>query len=194
MTRSINSATQTALAGDNFNIATLIQLDFQTVIRLTDWQRDINAYMPTANPEITVLTTFTSSPDLKATSNITESGELRINETTIEFGGESQTYISLFFNNDYIDVRGLIWRAVLDSTDTVIGAPILIFDGRITTYGISDDDTSSKVAVSLASHWKDFGLVKNRMTNSNSQQLYFPSDRGLDYAHEARKDIKWGKS
>jgi len=184
MTRSIDAATQTALAGDNFNIATLIQLDFSTVIRLTDWQRNVTA----------MTNTFISSPDLKSTSNITESGELRINETTIEFGGESQTYISLFFNNDYIDVRGRIWRAVLDSTDTVVGSPVLIFDGRITTYGISDDDTSSKVAVSLASHWKDFELIKNRMTNSNSQKLHFSSDLGLEFAHETRKDIKWGKS
>ncbi len=184
MTRSIDAATQTALAGDNFNIATLIQLDFPTVIRLTDWQRNVTA----------MTNTFVSSPDLQTTSDITESGELRINQTSIELGGESQTYVSLFFNNDYIDVRGRIWKAVLDSSDVVIGSPVLIFDGRITTYGITDDETSSKVVISLASHWKDFELVKNRMTNSNTQKLYFSSDLGLEFAHETRKDIKWGKS
>jgi len=183
MSRTIDAATQAALAGDDFNLATLIRLDFPTAIKITDWQRNI----------IVGADTFSSSPDLTTTSDVSESGELRVNEISIEFGGESQVYVSLFLNNDYIDIQGKIWRAVLDSTDAVIGQPILVFDGRIVSYAISDNDSSSKVGVQLASHWKDFELVKGRLTNSNSQNLYFPNDRGFDYAHETRKDIKWGK-
>jgi len=183
MSRTIDAATKTALAGDNFNLATLIQLDFPTAIKITDWQRNITIG---AN-------TFSSSPDLTTTSSISESGELRVNGISIDFGGESQVYVALFLNGNYIDIQGRIWKAVLDSSDTVIGQPILIFDGRITSYAISDNDSSSKVGVELASHWKDFELVKGRLTNTNSQNLYFPNDTGFDYAHETRKDIKWGK-
>ena len=119
---------------------------------------------------------------------------MRINSTDIEFAGESQVYQSLFLNNDYIDIRGRVWKALMDSSDAVIGSPILFFDGRITAYAIEDNDERSRVGVTLASHWQDFQLKKGRLTNSNSQNLYFPSDRGFDFAHETRKDIKWGKA
>ena len=184
MTRTLDAATQSALAGDNINVATLVQLDFPTVLRLTDWSRNVTAF----------ISTFISSPELISTPSVTENAELRINSTDIEFSGESQVYQSLFLNNDYIDIRGRVWKALMDSSDAVIGSPILFFDGRITTYAIEDNDDRSRVGVTLASHWQDFQLKKGRLTNSNSQNLYFQDDRGFDYAHETRKDIKWGKA
>jgi len=183
MTRTLDSATQAALAGDNFNVATLVQLDFSTIIRLTDWNRNITAFS----------TTFVSSPDLTSTPGVTENSELRVNTTEIEFGGESQTYAALFLNNDYINVRGQVWKALMNSSESIIGTPILFFDGRINNYAIEDNDDTSRIGVSLASHWQDFQLKKGRLTNSNSQKLYFTDDKGFDYAHETRKDIKWGK-
>ena len=184
MTRTLDSATQAALASDSFNVATLVQLDFTTVIRLTDWSRDVTAFS----------STFTSSPDLTSTPGVTENSELRVNTTDIEFGGESQTYTALFLTNNYIDVRGRVWKALIDSSEAIVGTPILFFDGRITGYVIDDNDSRSTVGVSLASHWKDFELKKGRLTNSNSQNLYFENDRGFDFAHETRNDIKWGKT
>jgi len=184
MSRTLNAATQAALASDDFNVATLVRLDFPTILRLTDWNRDITAFS----------STFVSSPDLTSTPGVTENAELRVNTTEIEFGGESQTYAALILTNDYMDVRGRVWKAVLDSSESIVGSPILFFDGRIVSYAIEDDDKKSRVGVSLASHWKDFDLKKGRLTNSNSQNLYFPSDRGFDFAHETRKDIKWGKT
>jgi len=184
MSRTLDAATQAALSSDDFNVATLVRLDFSTILRLTDWNRDITAFS----------STFVSSPDLTSTPGVTENAELRVNTTEIEFGGESQTYAALMLTNDYMDVRGRVWKAVLDSSESIVGSPILFFDGRIVSYAIEDDDKKSRVGVSLASHWKDFDLKKGRLTNSNSQNLYFPSDRGFDFAHETRKDIKWGKT
>ena len=43
MTRTIDAATITAIGEDNFNLATLIQFDFDSVIRLTDWDRNLSA-------------------------------------------------------------------------------------------------------------------------------------------------------
>ena len=47
MTRLINSATLAALESDSFNIATLVQIDFSSTIRITDWARSVTALSST---------------------------------------------------------------------------------------------------------------------------------------------------
>lgn len=184
MSREIDSATITALNSDNLNLANLVQMDFPTPIKLTDWARDV----------VALSTTFDSSSDLLEIDQFTESSEVQVNASTISLSGVSQTFVSLFLTNDYIDVRTRIWKAVLDNSDSVIGAPILVFDGRITNYSIVDSDTTSTVDVEVSSHWKDFDLHNGRKTNHNTQQLYFSGDRGFEFAAETSKDLKWGKS
>lgn len=183
MSRDIDSATITALNSDNLNLASLIQMDFTTPIKITDWARDVSA----------LSTTFDSSSDILEIDQVSESSDLQVNSLNLTFSGVSQTYVSLFFTNDYIDVRTRIWKAVLDDSDAVIGAPILIFDGRIVGYSIIDDEDGSTVDVEVASHWKDFRLANGRKTNHNTQQLHFAGDLGFEFAAETSKDIKWGK-
>ena len=184
MTRQIDSATITALNSDNLNMATLVQLDFDTPIKITNWARDVSA----------LSTTFLSSSDLLEIDQVSESSELQINSLNLTFSGVSQTFVALFLTNDYIDVRTRIWTAVISNTDSVISEPILIFDGRVTGYGITDTDDNSTVEVEVASHWKDFDKTNGRKTNSNTQQLYFAGDKGFDFAADTVKDIKWGKN
>jgi len=184
MTRQIDSATIAALNSDNLNMATLVQLDFDTPIKITNWARDVSA----------LSTTFLSSSDLLEIDQVSESSELQVNSLNLTFSGVSQTFVALFLTNDYIDVRTRIWTAVISNTDSVIGEPILIFDGRVTGYGITDTDDNSTVEVEVASHWKDFDKTNGRKTNSNTQQLYFAGDKGFDFAADTVKDIKWGKN
>lgn len=182
MSRSIDAATIDALESDSINLATLVQLDFSTVIRFTDWARSLTA----------LSNTFSSSSHIIDYSSFNESSELRVGTATITLSGAEQTYISLFLNNDYIDVRARIWRAAIDSSDAVIGSPILVFDGRISGYQINDSETESQIQIDIASHWKNFELTNGRKTNNNMQQLHFPGDLGFEYAAVTQKDIKWG--
>lgn len=183
MTRSIDAATIAALASDSFNVCHLIQLDFSTVIRLTDWSRDISA----------LSNTFTSSAHLLEIGDSAESTDPRINSLQITMSGVEQSYVALFLGQSYIDVRGRIWKAVLGADDAIVGAPFVVFDGRISSYSIDDQETTSTVSVELSTHWKDFELRKGRRTNRGSQQYYFPTDKGMDYSGVVVKDLKWGK-
>lgn len=183
MSRGLTPATVTALSADNINLCTLIQLDFTTAIRLTDYDRDISA----------LSTTFTGSGHLLDIDQVSESSALKVNATKLVLSAVEQTYVSLFLNNAYIDVRARIWKTVLDSADAVIGDPILVFDGRITGYDIEDRTTQSLINIYLASHWKDFEKKSGRKTNHNMQQLFFPGDDGFEFASAAVKDLKWGK-
>lgn len=182
MTRSIHADTIEALQSDSLILATLVQLDFDTPIKITDFGRNLSA----------LSSTFLSSPHFIDSGAATETSELRINSLTLTLSAVAQEYVAAFLNNPYIDVRARFWRAVLDDSDAVIGEPILIFDGRISGYSIEDADTDSTISIEISSHWKDFDLTKGRRTNNNSQQIHFPSDKGFQFAPETVKNIKWG--
>ena len=183
MTRAIDAATITALQSDAFNMAHLIQLDFSAVVRLTDWGRNIPA----------LSSTFLSSPHLVGIGDSSESTDIRINSIDLVLSGVEQTFIALFLNNNYMDVRARIWKAVLDSSDAIVGAPFLVFDGRISSYSISDNTGTSEISIEMSSHWKDFELSKGRRTNRNSQQYYFPTDKGLVFSGVIVRNLMWGK-
>jgi len=183
MTRIINSATLSALESDNFNIATLVQINFSSVIRITDWGRSVTA----------LSNTWASSANFIGVGDVTESQELRVNDLSLTLSGVDQTYVAIFLSNNYIDVPINIYRAILNDSDAVIGAPILIFDGIMTGYAIEDTENESKVTVDMASHWKDFEKENGRRTNHNSQQLYFAGDKGFEFAPKSIKDLKWGR-
>lgn len=184
MPRGINAATITALKTNSFNLASLVQIDFPSPIRITDWARPIPA----------LSTTFLSSGNLLEIGQSSESAEPSVNSTNIILSGVDQIYIAAFLTNNYMDVRARIWRAVMTTSDAIVGDPFLVFDGRITGFAIDDSDENSVVTVEIATHWKDFELSKGRRTTRNSQQYYFPADKGLDYAGVTVKNLKWGKA
>ena len=183
MTRSIDSSTIAELAKDAFNLATLIQFDFPSPIRITDWDKDVFA----------LGVTFPSSSHFLGVDNVKETSELRVNSMNITLSGVDQTYIALFLNSNYIDIPVNIYRAVMSDAAAVIGSPILIFNGVMTGYEIEDSQSESTIKIAIASHWKDFEKENGRKTNSNSQKLHFSSDNGFEFAAASIKDMKWGR-
>lgn len=184
MSRAISADTIAELAKDSFNLATLFRLDFSTPIIITDWPRNLTV----GGIE------YVSSPHFQEAGSPTESAQLRVNSLNIVFSGVEQSYVSIFLGQSYMGVRARMWKATLDDSDGVIGEPIMVFNGRIVNFGISDTDTDSQVEVELASHWKDFEKVNGRKTNHNSQQAHFPGDMGFEFAAKTVKDIKWGRA
>lgn len=182
MTRGLHSSTIAALANDSFQMATLIQMDFSTVLRLTDWPTNVTAFAAT----------FTASADILEVGSANETGDLRVNEFTLKLSGVSQYYLALFLGNNYVNVRTQVWKAVI-SSGAVVGSPIQVFDGNMTNFDIDENDTGSEVTVSIASHWKDFERVNGRRTNSASQKKWFSADEGMQFAKELVKDIPWGR-
>ena len=62
------------------------------------------------------------------------------------------------------------------------------------SFNITETDNSSEVSISIASHWADFDKIAGRKTNTNSQKLFFSTDKGFDYASKSVKEIKWGRA
>lgn len=183
MTRLINATTKAALATDGFRFATLVRIDLAASVYLTDYGVDLT----------TSVGNYTSSAHVLEIGDISETGELRVNELSLTLSGVEQTFVAALLGGDYLDRRVRIWRAVISASDTEVGTPFLYFDGRISSFDIEDTERDSEVVLNIASHWADFEKVNNRKTNSNSQQLHFPGDKGFDYASKVVKDLRWGR-
>jgi len=184
MGRSINSSVKTALAGDSFRLANLMRFDFSSVLRITDYGTSVTSV---------TLGTFNPSSHLLDFGGISETSSLKGNKFSITLSGVDQSYVSILLSDNQIGRRFQAWRAVLDVNDVIIGQPFMVFDGIIVGFSIADSGTDSKVSVEVASHWTDFEKTSGRKTNSNSQNAFFPNDRGMDFSSTTVKEIKWGR-
>lgn len=192
MSRGINATTKASLASDGFYFATLIKMEFSqpsaTTIRLTDFGSDLSVNVTGSGAE-----TFTSSSHLLSIGDAAESASLQVNTLTLTMSGVDQAILSTFLTYEYIDAPCRIWRAVIDSSNNVVGEHFVFFDGRIVGFDVRDGGTDSEVEIEIASHWRDFEKINNRKTNSNSQSIHFPGDKGFEFASRVAKDIRWGR-
>lgn len=193
MTRSIASATQTKLAANQIFVADLIELQLSTTQYFTTTNIDIDYDSPTA-PDVGTNTYLAQGQFIKY-GNISESADLRINSLDMEFTAVDQTTIALLLNNDFIDKRVVIYRAIL-ANDYSFGSDDvwLLFDGRITAYGIRETNETAVCTITVASQFADFLRTNGRKTNPASQNIHFSSDKGMDFSPQIVKDIKWGKA
>ena len=87
-----------------------------------------------------------------------------------------------------------IFRGFLDSNNSLISDPFLLYKGQIDTFDIQETENSSMVALGVVSHWADFEKQNGRKTNNTSQQRFFANDVGMDFSSQTVQDIKWGRT
>ena len=190
MSRGVAAATATELATKNFNIVNLLELQgiasATDIVRLTDAPTDI---VHSSN-------TYTSTRGMLGVNDITEEDQLKIESVDINLSGVATENVKLFLDFNYIDRRVLIHRAVIDDKYTILGSPILVFDGRLDQPRVQEDFKSGTaiLSVTATSHWTDFEAQEGRHTNTTEQQTLFPNDNFFDKATEIQKDVKWGRS
>lgn len=183
MPRTVNAAMVTALEGDGFRLAHLIYLGVGNGVYLTDYASDISHGG----------NTYQSTGYLLEVGNPSESRDLRVNQLGLQFSGVGQAYQSIFLQNDWMNRQGTVSKVVPNLSGGINGTPLVVFDGQITNWQFQESGGSSKVIVSLSSHWADFEKKQGRLTNNNSQQFYYAGDVGFEYAAHTVRDIKWGR-
>ena len=185
MPRGLSPAVNVALATDSFRLATLIDLDFATPKRLTDFGQNI-----TYNSN-----TYQASDHLLSVQDTSETSSIKVNSFDLTLSGVERTYIELALAGDHINTRVDINRAIVTITNNVAAVTGVIpyFSGYITGFQISDGDSSSELQLTISSHWKDFEKVNCRKTNPTSNRRYFSGETGFDFAHKSITDMKWGR-
>lgn len=184
MSRTIHADVITEIAKDSFSQVALIYLAFDTAIYITNAFHDI----------VYDGNTYLAGGHLLKSGAIQESSDVRVGTLNITLSGVDQSYISILLNQSTTNRQIKVYRAFLDSSQAIIGDPLLTFDGRVSDFKIKDARDSSTITLSSSSHWADFEKKAGRRTNNNSQQMFFDGDLGFEYAANITKDIKWGRT
>ena len=184
MSRSIHASVVTELAKDSVKMCHMIEIHLSSTSYLTDAGQDISYGG----------NTYVASSHFLNISTVKEESEVRVGTSKIKLSGVEQSFISALLSSGYVSRQLIVYRAYLNSSNGIVGIPVLIYDGRISEFDIVDTPETSTVELGVALHWSDFEKKSGRHTNSNSQSLFFSSDKGFDFAANIVKDLKWGRA
>lgn len=183
MTRAIHPALLSNLAAEEFTLAYLLEAQFSTTVRLTDAPRNITA----------MGYEFTASVFL-GFDGITETSEVVGNQVTITLSGVSQDVVALLLAESYLMRRVRIWAASLSDELTVVGAPLLIFDGLMDRPTIVTDvnEGTCIASVECVNIWSAMDQQRGRKTNDAQQQFLYPGDRAFEPVASFPDEVFWG--
>ena len=187
MTRTLTTAVKNELLTNEIRPVHLITIGFSTPVNLTDNSFDLTSSISGSSK------TYTASPFLVSVPTFTEETDVTKTSLNIDLSGADQTFISTCLNENIVNDSVEIFRGLLNSSNSLIADPLLLYSGNIETFQISENETNSNVTLTVVSHWADFDKKSGRQTNNNSQQRFFSTDVGMDFASQSVLDIKWGR-
>ena len=192
MTRQLDSSLETKLGSREVFAADLIELHLSTALYFTSTNIDIDYDSATAPDAGT--NTYLAQGQFLYYGNIVESSDLRIGQVDLTFTAVDTTTVALLINNNYMNKRVVIYRAVLDSDYSFTSNDVFtVFDGTIMNYSIRESEGTATVTMTVSSQFADFERTNGRKTNPASQNVHFSTDKGMDFSTQIVKDIKWGR-
>ena len=187
MTRTLTTAVKNELLTNDIRPVHLLTIGFSTPVNLTDNSFDLTSSISGSSK------TYTASPFLVSVPTFTEETDVTKTSLNIDLSGADQTFISTCLNENIVNDSVEIFRGLLNSSNSLIADPLLLYSGNIDTFQIDETETESSVSLTIVSHWADFDKKSGRQTNNNSQQRFFNTDVGMDFASQTVLDIKWGR-
>jgi len=187
MARTLTTSVKNELLTNEIRPVHLLTIGFSTPVNLTDNSFDLTSSISGSSK------TYTASPFLVSVPTFTEETDVTKTSLNINLSGADQTFITTCLNENIVNDSVEIFRGLLNSTNSLIADPLLLYSGNIETFQISESQTDSNVTLTIVSHWADFDKKSGRQTNNNSQQRFFSSDVGMDFASQTVLDIKWGR-
>lgn len=189
MARGLHSDIKTELAKDSIIFSDVVELFLPGgTQRLTNAPFDIITTTTTGGSG-----TYSANGEFLSFDLVSETLEARVNQINIVLSAASNTFTNLFMNNDYLNSRVCVYRVFFDTAFAQVNNPVLMWDGEIVGYRISENTKTSTISIVSSSVFYDFERVTGRRTNDKSQQTIFPGDRGMEFSTSAIGDIKWGR-
>ena len=163
-----------------------------TTIVLIEWDYDMftmsNASLNThvgSGYTLTFTDKYLSNGFLQGMGSISESSKLTVGSMDLVLSGVNQTMISDLLNYGHINKKVTIKRAYINPSTNALIESISIFNGRVDGMQINDTNDTSEINLTVSNHWSDFNRKSGRTTTSNSQQQFFPYDKGFDFITHA---------
>lgn len=193
MPRSLSSGLITSLSGRQQRVADLIEIHLSTAVYFNNTFLDLSYDSATA-PD-SGANNYVAQGQFIGIGNIQESKDIKIGSMSVVFTAVDYTTLGYVLNNQYIDRRVVLYRAVLDENFAIDSTKVFqYFDGRIKDFAISESPSSATLAFNVGSQFADYDKISGRRTNSDSQQRFFSSDVGFEFAPQIQTDIKWGRT
>ena len=188
MARTLTTAVKNELAANEIRPVHLITIGFGTPVNITDCGFSLTSSISGSS------VTYSPSSFLVSIPTFTEETDVTKTSLQLALSGADQTFISTCLNENIVNDSVDIFRALLDSSNAIIADPVLLYSGNIDTFQIDESETESTIILTIVSHWADFEKKSGRQTNNNSQQRFFNTDVGMDFASQTVLDIKWGRT
>ena len=181
----MTAAMLSAIATNEISFFWLVELQFSTVLYMTNCWKDIDFGG----------NTYSAVGNLLGIDNIPEDLELNVSTVKVKLSGANQANIAAALTGNYTDTPVLIHVGLFDANDDVIADPVQVYEGRITNFNLIDDFEAeeSEVTWNIANHFSDFDKTSGRRANREDQALHFPTDTGLNHMAEIVKELTWGK-
>lgn len=193
MPRSLSSGLITSLSGRQQRVADLIEIHLSTAVYFNNTFLDLSYDSATA-PD-SGANNYVAQGQFIGIGNIQESKDIKIGSMSVVFTAVDYTTLGYVLNNQYIDRRVVLYRAVLDENFAIDSTKVFqYFDGRIKDFAISESPSTATLAFNVGSQFADYDKISGRRTNSDSQQRFFSSDVGFEFAPQIQTDIKWGRT
>ena len=187
MARTLTTTVKNELLTGQIRPIHLIEIGFSTPVFITDCGFDLTSSISGTSR------TYTASPFLVGGSSFEEQTDITKVSLNLVLSGADQTFISTVLNENIVNDAVEIYRGLLDSNNSIIADPILLYSGNIDTFDIAESETESNVQLTVVSHWADFEKKSGRKTNNSSQQRFFSTDVGMNFSSQTVLDIKWGR-
>ena len=187
MARTLTTAVKNELLTGQIRPIHLVTIGFSTPVNITD-----NAFNLTSSVSGSSVT-YSSSAFLVGASSFEEQTDISKTTISLSLSGVDTSFISVVLGENIVNDTVTIYRGLLDSSNSIIADPILLYQGNIDTFEVTETETQSNVKLIVVSHWADFDKKSGRKTNNTSQQRFFSADVGMDFSSQTVLDIKWGR-
>lgn len=128
--------------------------------------------------------TYGAAGNVLGIDDIEESMEPKAAEYQLSLSGVNTANIAAALSAFSLNRVGIIYRALFNASNQTIDNPFVIARGVLDAYALSENEEQGESAfdVKLVNHWADFDRVAGRITNDKRQQVFYPGDRGFEFA------------
>lgn len=186
MSRGLESGMLAATTADVVRPIVLVQCDFDS--------GNLNLWSGIGDLTVDSVT-YVGAGTLLSISGISESAELSASGVTVTLSGVTEPLISKARDEDYQGRELKILLGAMDSTNSVIDDPVIIFSGFMDVMTIQDAGETATIAVQVENRLIEFQRNRVRRYTAEDQKLDYPTDKGLEFVAEiAEKEIVWGRT
>ena len=186
MSRTLTSAMQAVATSEVVRPIVLVQCDFDSGA-LNLWNGIGNLTVSSVD--------YVGAGTLLSISTMKESADLAANGMTVTLSGITEPLISKARDEDYQGRELKVLLGAMDSTNSIIASPVILFSGFMDTMTIQDSAETATISVSVENRLIEFQRNRIRRYTSEDQKIDYPTDKGLEFVAEiSEKEIVWGRT